>query len=150
MTTLALLETIKARGVTIRAQGEALYVKPLRLVRDLDSDIREHRPALLLFLQKTHGDTFPSDASGAPEYSGSRFDAGAAFRDYQASGPHATAEELPPALIECPGLTLNGAGLWIRPDGFIKVTPGTLPAIVEHCRDRQAAKMAMQQVKEAA
>jgi hypothetical protein len=152
MTPLNLLETLQQRGATVTVEGEKLYIKPPGVSRDLALEIRDHKPALLQLLagggqQIATKDDNASCAHAREAASGVlNFDAGAAFRDYQASGPHAPVEELPPGVMpDGEVLRLNGAGLWIRPDGFIKVTYGTIPAVVTHCAKKQRAKMAAKQ-----
>jgi len=50
METTALLDTLAARGVSIRAEGDKLKVKPMEAIPDLVPEIRELKPALLEFL----------------------------------------------------------------------------------------------------
>jgi hypothetical protein len=50
MTASTLLETLQSRGVTVRADGGTLRIKPFRLARDLDAAIRDNKPELLELL----------------------------------------------------------------------------------------------------
>jgi hypothetical protein len=50
MTPTALLDTLAARGVSIRADGGALKLKPMEAIPDLLPEIRQLKPALLEFL----------------------------------------------------------------------------------------------------
>jgi hypothetical protein len=71
MTASTLLETLAARGVMVRADGDTLRIKPVRLVRDLDAAIREHKPALLNLLSAQS----TLEAAGAPPRDDATWDA---------------------------------------------------------------------------
>jgi len=50
MTATALLDTLAARGVSIRADGDTLKLRPMEAIPDLLPEIRQLKPALLEFL----------------------------------------------------------------------------------------------------
>jgi hypothetical protein len=50
MVPTALLDTLAARGVSIRAEGGVLKLKPMEAIPDLLPEIRHLKPALLEFL----------------------------------------------------------------------------------------------------
>jgi hypothetical protein len=47
---LTLLDTLAARGVSIRADGDTLKLRPVEAIPDLLPEIRQLKPALLEFL----------------------------------------------------------------------------------------------------
>jgi hypothetical protein len=68
MTAATLLKTLQSRGVTVRADGDTLWIKPFRLARDLDAAIRDNKSAILELLAAGAPDSgTQSTLSGVPD-----------------------------------------------------------------------------------
>jgi DNA polymerase-1 len=57
----ALLQTLSARGATLRADGERLGVSPVGAVAGLEDALRRHKPALLELLARSGGALNPEE-----------------------------------------------------------------------------------------
>lgn len=143
MDAFRLLELLHERRATVRADGEALRIFPASAADGLAEEIRHNKPALLAIV-RAHAAADPDRSTPTHR----AFDAGAAYRQHHATGPHVETfpPDVPPALQECPTLDITDKGLWTRtlPDGrrFIVVTAATRHIVAKHLAKRRPKAVA--------
>lgn len=136
MTAPELLRRLEAFGVRIAEVGGELELDApaVVLTPKVLATVREHKPALLNLLRVQS--TLAVASAGAME---AQSTLGVAAADNTGTAPDADAQstsEMPPALVERPGLELGEDGLW-RWRGFIIPTRGTLPAYRKYFEKRR-------------
>lgn len=145
-----LLNSLAAYGVSVRAEGDALKLRPASAVPDeLRGAIIELKPELLLLLQSgaaivpepaTAPDPRP-DLPGELQPDGSRvFDAGESYRRARAVGKPEYSADAPPALLEGPDREFDEHLRCWRRGQWIEPTRGTMPSYARLCARHKLKK----------